>query len=132
MENQKRTTPEEWVRSIPSGVMYIQFCKSLGKPVASSIYDKVLKEYPEYFPEEAERIRRWENVPKDVHEAYQNEMGIFLENLWKGQPSPPGIRGAAYNTEEFQKWKIAYYRLAPIEEQKDKELHEKYYGPYGL
>lgn len=120
-------------KDIPHKVLCLQLAGAMNIPVGSSFYNEVITEYPEYFPVEAERKRKWDAIPQSVHDAHWKELQEFTDELWKDQPRHTGgIFGMMNNTPEYQKYEAARERLRPIEEAKEKELRKKYYGPYGL
>lgn len=117
---------------IPAKVLYVQMCGAMGTPIGGGLYDEVITEYPEYFPKEAEHKRKWETIPKEVHDAHWKEYWEFHEALWKDEPKSGGLVSMINNDEQYQKWNEAYKRLKPIEEAKEKELHTKHYAQYGI
>ena len=128
MKDKNKYDPTE----IPAKVLYVQMCGATGTPIGLTLYNEVITEYPEYFPKEAEHKRKWEAIPKEVHDAHWEEYWAFCKALWKDEPKSGGIMSAINNPEEFQKWHEAYKRLRPIEEAKEKELHKKYYAKYDI
>ncbi len=105
-------------KDIPHKVLCLQLAGAMNIPVGSSFYDEVITEYPEYFPVEAERKRKWDAIPQSVHDAHWKELQEFTDELWKDQPKSGGIMSWINNTEEHQAWKRAYDKLRPIEEAK--------------
>lgn len=53
------------------------------QPIGSSTYDKAIKEHPEYFPDEIERIRKWELIPQKVHDKYWEEYWELDKEIMK-------------------------------------------------
>jgi hypothetical protein len=116
----------------PHKVLYVQMCAMSNIPIGMSLYDEVLSEYPEYFPEEVEHKKKWESVPQEVKDAYWKEYWKFHETLWKNEPKSGGLLAYINDTDESKKFNEAYKRLRPLEEAKEKELHKKYYSKYGI
>lgn len=117
---------------LPAKVLYLQLAAARGIPVGGGFFDEVITEYPEYFPKEAERKRKWDAIPKEVHEAHWKEYNEFRNELWKDVQCGGGLMEAINHTEAYQKWQKMYERLNPLEEIKLKELHKKYYSKYGI
>lgn len=116
----------------PAKVFYLHLCAKMKIPIGASLYDEIITEYPEYFPEEYEHKRKWKLIPQSVHDAYWKEREEFKKELWRNEPKSVGIFGMLHNTEEYQKFDEAYQRLKPIEKVKNKEIHIKHYAPYGI
>lgn len=124
--------PVDKAFNIPAKVFYLKMCAQAKIPIGISLYNEIITEYPEYFPEETEHRRKWELIPQFVHDAYWKERNEFREELWRDEPKSVGIFGMLHNTEEYQKYDEAYQRLKPIEKAKNKELHAKHYAQYGI
>lgn len=63
---------EKTIKEIPSDVIWATYIINFVKYVGEDVYNKVedvIKKYPEYFPWET----KYNNVPKEVHEAYIKE-----------------------------------------------------------
>lgn len=116
----------------PSEVLFLKMAAHFGIPIGLSTYEKTIEKYPDYFPDEYARKKKWEAIPKEVHDAKFKEYWEFHEKLWKDEPKSGGIMSMINNPEEYQKWNEAYQRLSPIEEAKEKELRKKYYAQYGF
>jgi len=117
---------------LPSEVLFLKMAAAYGWPVGSSLYIETIEKYPEYFPKEYDRHKRWSEIPQEVHEAYVKELIEFKDKLWEGEPKSGGIMSAANNDEQYKKFSEAFDRLYPIEVAKEKELSKKYYSKYGF
>lgn len=120
------------VRNMPNKVLYVKMAQSSGIPIGYKIYNEAIAEYPEYFKEEVKHRKKYDAIPKEVHDAYHKEYWDFHEALWKDEPKSGGVFSAVKKDEEYQKYKEAFDRLRPIEKLKEKELHTKYYTPFGI
>jgi len=117
---------------MPSEVMFLKMAAVYGWPVGGSLYDETVKKYPEYFPKEYEMMVKWDSIPKEVHDAYVKELMEFREKLWEGEPKSGGIVSAINGDEVYQEFSKAFDRLWPIEQEKERELHKKYYSKYWI
>lgn len=124
--------PKFDITKIPNKVLWLKMCGIRNIPVGAGFYNEVLEEYPEHFPVEVERKRKWEAIPQSVHDAYWKEYRMFHEALWKDVPLDGGLMSAINNTPEYQAYQKDFERLRPLEEAKEKELHKKYYSQYGV
>jgi len=123
----KNLTTEEFDKAPPL-VQFLHMVAISGISIGSSIVNKAMTEYPEYFEEELERKRKWDSVPNEVHSAYNKELhnmsqvvfyGFSRRGIFSYDPSD-----TEYNEEYDKRWK----KMKEISD----ELFKKYYGPYGL
>lgn len=117
----------------PAKVKYIYMCAFMKQPIGSSIYEDAIKEHPEYFPDEVEHRKKWEAIPKEVHDAYFEEYHKIDEELFSDIPHKgKGIMFFANNPEadkEFSRaWEAANKKALPLLE----ALHRKFYSKYGI
>jgi hypothetical protein len=117
---------------LPEEVKLFELAKLVG-PIGYGYYERITLKYPEHYPEEYDRMKRWESIPKSVHDEYISEISEFHDNLWKDEPKhTQGFMAVVNNTEEYQIWSDAWERLRPIEEEFKKKCHKKHYGKYGF
>ncbi len=116
----------------PYEVIFLKMAAVNRIPVGLSVYNRIINKYPDYFPSEYAHNKKWESIPKEVHDAKFKEWFEFKDKLWENEPKSPGIMAHARNTKEAQEWNEAYERLRPIEKKKEDELYNKYYSKFGL
>ena len=122
----------EEIQQAPSLIQFL-WINSMGDfPIGLSAYQKAMREHPEYFPDEIARQERWDKVPQEVHDAYWKEFWQMSNELHKDSTPNKGMIYWCDHPEEYEKWKKDWDKIRPIEEQKEKELHKKYYEPYGV
>lgn len=132
----------------PPLVLFVKGMAMIGQPISYKTWEEVMTKYPEYFPEEVERKRKWDAIPASVHKEYwdQPEAQLFpdsqeikkYEAIIGPRPFPdlPGgiihrVTHEEYN-EQYQKqdeWDREMEKLRSI---KRKELRDKLYKPYGI
>lgn len=117
-------------KNIPDDVIFIGICQAQGLPIGSNFYKKTIEKYPEYFPKEHKRMERWKAIPQEVHDAFSKESGDLYSAFFNQLPEYGGLMEAVNNTENYQKYSLAYDRLYPEFEMKQEELHKKHYSKY--
>ena len=117
----------------PNIVKYIYGMSITKQPIGGSTLDKAIEEYPEYFPDEVNSMKKWAAIPQKVHDAYWKEYWKIDKELNKDTPHlGKGIMYYAEHPEEYvecsRAWKVAYEKGKPLK----KELHEKFYAKYNI
>jgi len=116
----------------PSKVKYIYMMGMMKIPIGSSTYEDVIKEHPEYFPDEVEHRRKWDAIPQEVHDNYLEEYWELDKEIMKNVPPNKGIMGWIDDQEGYsewnKKWTEAYEKGNPLRE----ALHKKFYSKYGI
>ena len=114
----------------PHLVKMIWLCRSYGTPIGASVFKEAVTRHPEYFPEEAENISRYEAIPMEVHEAYWKDYYLIQEETHKDVPPGKGILGWINDMEGYKEFKIKSDQAR----EKAKPLHEanhiKHYSKY--
>lgn len=120
------------LQKAPPIVQYVYIASFMNQPVGGRTMDDAIEQYPDYFPEEVERMRKWELIPQEVHDNYWKEYGNIDDELFKDVPTSEGLIAWCDNTEKYQiwnkAWNIANEKAKPLRE----KLHEKYYSKYGI
>lgn len=103
-------------------------------PVGSDFYKTAVLENPDHFPEEYRRIKAWESIPQEVHDAYWKDWEIMRQQVREHYPVPEGdgIFGVINNTEKSRIWSAWWNKVYPIEQERSKELRKKHYLKYGV
>lgn len=117
---------------VPDEVLWMQMCQYNGIPVGLDTYNRVIEKYPEHFPEEYKRKKKWDSIPEGVKDAYFKESSDMRNELYKNVLNGGGLVAWINQTEEFKKWEQAYDKIRPIEEEREKQLHDKHFGKYGI
>lgn len=120
----KDLTYEEFINA-PKDVQALHILASTKTPIGSSLYEKTIKEHPEYFPEEIEHRRKYDLIPQEVHDAYWEGREVLDDELLK---SNKGILNLIHNTEAKKEWDEAYAKFS----KEEKALHKKHYSKYGI
>jgi hypothetical protein len=121
------------LEAAPKKIQWLYMMAYAKQPVGASIFDKVLEEYPEYFPDEIEARRKWAAVPESVNDAYWQEWKSMHDEVFRALPKNNG--GILYwidHPEEFKEWNRIYAQCRKVEIVREKELHQKHYAPYGI
>jgi len=115
----------------PHIIQYITIMAHLKQPLGSRIIEKAVFEYPQYFPEELEHRKKWENVPDEVKESYFKEISeLFREYFNNGERK--GIVYWATHPDEYKNHEEEDKKLLETLERKEKEIEVKYLSKYGL
>lgn len=117
---------------VPDEVLWMHICQRHGIPIGLGTYNHIIDKYPEHFPEECERKRKWDSIPQEVKDAYFKESSDMRNELYKDVPNGGGIIAWLNNREEHQQWERAYNKIRPIEKEREKQLHDKHFGKYGI
>lgn len=116
----------------PSKVQYIYMMGMMKIPIGSSTYEDVIKEHPEYFPDEVEHRRKWDSIPQEVHDKYWEEYLELDKEIMKNVPPNKGIMGWIDDQEGYSEWNKkrteAYEKGNTLRE----ALHKKFYSKYGI
>jgi len=121
------------LEEVPVVVQYIWVMGASNTPIGSSIYNKAIKEYPQYFPEEVEHERKWSLIPKEVHEAYFKECHELDKVIYKDVPHQgKGIMFFVNNPKADKEHHTAWTEADKESESLRKKLHDKYYLKYGI
>lgn len=136
------------LQDTPSLVLFVKGMAMIGEPISFSLYEEALTKYPEYFSEEIECKRKWDAIPQSVHDEYQNlsETQLFpseeelkeYEAILGPEPFPElpgGIIQRVMHPEHEEEYAIQDQwnkKLFALRSVKQKELRDKYYGPYGI
>jgi len=105
--------------------LYIQWLGEM--PVGASTYEKAIKEYPEYFPEEVEYRRKWNAIPQAVKDQYNKESGELFQAEQEANPSK-GLLYYCQHPEEWEERSTIYEEFS----KKEDELFNKHFSKYGL
>lgn len=117
----------------PTKVQYIYMCAVMKQPIGSSTYEDAIKEHPEYFLDEIEHRKKWEAIPKEVHDAYWKEHCKIKEEVYKDVPHRgKGMLFYVQNPKERDEYnsaqEAANKKALPLFE----TLHRKFYSKYGI
>lgn len=123
----KALLPGEF-KGAPVSIQYLYICAMNDFPVGSSILDEAMENHPEYFPDELAQRAKWDAIPSEVHDAYAKE---YVE-LMKMLPQSPGLLKLAVGGEEADEYFRKEKKVGKEFESLSRELHDKYYGPYGI
>ena len=116
----------------PNTIQVLYYKSIMKHPIGYDEYKKAIKEYPEYFPEEVEHERKWNFIPKNIHNEYWTEMEILRKEIFKDLPEGRGILFWINNPNELKIWQDQYEKLKIKGLPKAKKLHQKFYSPYGI
>lgn len=122
----------EELTEAPSEIQYLYLAAIMKVSVGSHIIETSMSKYPEYFPDELERIRKWEKVPQHVHDEFNKAAKELHDRIFKDLPPSKGILWHCQNPDESEEWLTAYDKCFQEELSLGKALHDKFYGPYGL
>lgn len=111
------------INKLPQEVRFIYMMSLANQSVGVSVFQKAVEKYPEYFEEEIEYRKKYENIPKWawVQYEYFNNIASLSLNI---EPSP-GI-----GSPDFGSW---YSRNRPLMEQMEIEREDnfkKYIQPF--
>lgn len=112
--------------------MCLKICAETNTPVGSDMFRQAILENPDHFPEEYARMKAWEAIPQEVHNAYRRDWEIMYAELHKDEPDSDGIFGIMENTEKSRIWQAWWGKTYPIEREKEAKLHKKHYSKYGV
>ena len=101
--------------------------------VGSDILEEALKHNPEVFPDIVERRKIWDSIPQGEKDAYFKEQNKLNFEYYDSAPhSGMGImRYINHAKEDYERDKWLMENRFKYEK-KCSELHEKYFGKYGL
>lgn len=127
----KELTYQELLEA-PHIVQFLYVRGIFQQAVGSKMLNEAIEKHPEYFPDEVQLRQKWSLIPQRVHDAYLYEIEQMRKAVFKDMPPSKGILGWLDDPEGYKAWREAYDKFRPIEETREKEIHKKYYGPYGL
>lgn len=116
----------------PAIVQFLYIRAIYKEPVGSQMINEAIENHPEYFADEIEHRRKWASIPQSVHDEYWNEWNKMNKEVFKDMPPSKGILGWIDDPKGYKEWNGAYRKFAPIRDRLERDLHEKYYSPYGL
>lgn len=130
----------------PRDVQYIRMMASIGQPIGITFYKEALEKYPEYFQEEIAYNQRWEEIPREVKDAYHNElyncggkeitpaMGLFelMEEAETRVIKPLAFEDIPATLESMWESRQRQESQEKERKQRKKELFDKYFSKYGL
>lgn len=123
----------------PSSVQFVKMMAVMEQPIGLEMYERALKDGPEYFPEEIEYRSKWALIPKEVKDAYSKESPLWKLDVDDNAPDEvkhwPGFLGATDHD-----WKVRGVWYASDEykanekrrEQQEIECYNRHFGEYGL
>lgn len=136
------------LEDMPSKVAFVLGAKYSQTPISFEMYESALKEYPEWFPEEIERRRRWDAIPKDEKDEYYSlskEWSLptdgFLSECEEifGKMPDPDLRGVGIiqrvTTHEHRDWTAHdnwFKKVFELRHKQEGELYDKYFAKYGF
>lgn len=126
----KRLTLDEFNKA-PKDVQAIHALAMLGMPVGSGLFERAVKEHPQYFPEEVAHRKKWNSIPQSVHDAYWKEISDF-ENKWmeENPGDPKWINGGVMMMIKHPECRDYFDRKFQASNDLRKKLDKKYYEPY--
>lgn len=128
----KNLTQSELLRA-PVKVQYIYRMALFNQPVSNSYFEETVKLYPDYFPDEVEYRKKWDLIPQSVHDAYNSEMQILRNEMYKKlTPVTTGIFALVKDSDVLEEWGKFYDECRRKEIPLAMELHKKHYGAYGI
>jgi hypothetical protein len=114
----------------PLDVLYIKSVRMHDNTVGATYYMKVVKDNPEYFPEETERIEKWNKIPQSVHDAYEAKMNGLVEMVSKGCPPSPGIVMQVTKPEFCREYNEFTSSASKVMKFIHEKLHQEFYSKY--
>lgn len=136
------------LNNIPNEVLAV-WASHYSGVVSADAYNNAIEKYPEYFPEEVEYRRKWESVPQEVKDKYQDstyrlqltdqEEKERLELF--GECPHPDLQGCGIiqrvtthehrhaDFVELDAWNDKWYKH---QHRKNVDLYNKLFNPYGL
>jgi hypothetical protein len=124
----------------PASVQFVKMMAVMGQPIGLSVYERALKEGPEWFPEEIEERRKWASVPQEVKDAYDadpnsdwawftdEDMPIELQNwpgLLRATDEDWRIHKEYYASDKYKAKQLAKNKLKV-------ETYNRFFSEYGL
>lgn len=114
--------------------MWLKVCGKYNIPVGAGTYDRIIHQYPEHFPKEINKEKKWDAISKSVHDAHDDELKTELEKLPKYESS--GYKGLVYyvlhpdeyDVEKEKRWN----EIFEIEKKVRKRIWNKHYKKLGF
>lgn len=127
----KQLTFEE-ASNAPGIIWFIYMAGVINRPVGLSTYLEAVRDYPEYFPEETERKRKFDTIPSKVHTLYEEEYSKLHEQVYgaNGLMDGKGIFYYSQHPEEYLVFKRQQEALSSYFELQVKLLKDKHYSKY--
>ena len=119
------------VKQIPGIVLQIYVNSMCNIPISISTYNEAIEKYPEYFPDEVEHKKKYDAIPKHIHDQYLQEMSELFENYFHHLPNK-GMLCRINNQEEDTDWKKKFDEENGKYSEAEKIIHDKYYGSYDI
>lgn len=122
------------IKKAPQEIQYIYMCAHLKRkrPIGSRLIDESMEKYPEYFQDEIQATKNWNSIPESIHESYKAECIKIHKIIFKDLPPPRGIFFQIEHPEEAANWHKLWNECRKKEIPFLKEIHKKYYSPFGL
>ncbi len=117
---------------MPAKVQFVHIMAASNQPIGISLYQEVLDEHPEYFPEEVEHQKKWRGIPQDVHDAYWKEYWELDKEIMKDVPPSKGLVYYCSHQKESVEYRKKLDEAIEKGKPLRKALHDKYYGKYGV
>lgn len=127
----KDLTEKEFLES-PGKVQYIYMMGVIEQPISLGTYEDAIQEHPEYFPDETERRKKWNAIPKAVHDKYWEEYWRIHKEIMKDIPPSKGIVGCINDQEGYGEWEKKWTEANKKRNLLLESLHKKFYSEYGI
>lgn len=122
----KDLTYQELLKA-PKEVQYLYVMSLNKRPVSHSSCQSAMANHPEYFQEEIEWKMKWNKIPKEVHEAYRQEIEALTREMLPS--SGKGLRYYLLNQDKVDR---EYEAVKDELERKQGEIWAKHYAEFGL
>jgi len=129
----KFLTAEELAKA-PDIIQFIYINSAAEHPVGYSVYEEAINAYPEYFPEEVEYRKKWESVPREVKDAFEEEFDQRDQELRKKylKTENKGLLYWISNSEHHKLYREEYALYYPERVKLEEQLYRKYYTRFGI
>ena len=126
----KKYTIED-LNKVPLEVLHVWICDAACLPIGHTTYCDAVKRFPEYFLEEIVINKRWMAIPLEVHDDYNKELKIALDEFHAENPRAieRGIMNYVNATDLEQR---AQHALDIKSLKIEKDLRRKYYSKYNI
>jgi hypothetical protein len=128
-------TPEEFAQA-PGIIQHVYVCAINGIPMGASTYREAMEKHPEYFEDEIAHNKIWNTIPDSVKDQYYEELDRATSEIIKSETPKKEVFDLTNPFEEAVRIMEERERLSAEQnkmfENKKRELHQKYFGSYGL
>ena len=117
---------------VPALVSFINMCAAMGIPVGTTLYDRALTDHPKYFPEAIAHRKRWDAIPKEVHEEYRAATANMFSDRTAHEYGGKGLVWYINHPKEYDEYRAWQQEMQPEWDAEDKVIHDKYYKAHGV